>query len=351
MPRTTMNFRLNHVAFLVPSVERSAALLASAGFEVGTPQVFPGEGTKEVYVGHEALGARLLLLEAVDDGPYLRTWRKRGAGLHHVAIDVKSHDAFLEEISDSGWLVHPRSIGMMRRGGALFLARPGIGTLIEVNLGNERSGAVIENVQVPCAPHLVTCLQSLAIEGLTPGTEAAVRMSGQTWTWEALAGRHPVAEQILAWLAERKIEFREHRHRPAATCEEAAAFRGSALAAGAKTLLVKAGEKFRLVTLSAADELDSRLLRQALGTQKLRFATREELRAMVGVEPGAVAPVPVNGLPLVVDEDLLHQPTLSFNIGETIHSITMATEDFVRNVSFERAKITGERSPEQRVQV
>jgi catechol 2,3-dioxygenase-like lactoylglutathione lyase family enzyme len=123
---------MSHVAMLVPSVDRSAVVLAEHGFSIGQAEIWEGEGTREIYVGGKDRSATLLLMEPVLEGAYTRAMAKRGAGLHHIAIDVLDLEGYLERIASSGWLLHPKSLDSIRKSRTAWLARPGIPALIEV---------------------------------------------------------------------------------------------------------------------------------------------------------------------------------------------------------------------------
>lgn len=122
---------LSHVAVLVPSVRAAAARCQAEGWELGPIEEFPGEGTREVYVGPPGSEGRLLFMEAIGPGPYRRALEKRGPGLHHVAVDVASLDDLVASLAGAGWLLHPASLGTLARK-TVYLARPGLGALIEV---------------------------------------------------------------------------------------------------------------------------------------------------------------------------------------------------------------------------
>lgn len=123
---------LHHVAVLVRSAKTAAAQCADAGYEVGPTEDFPSEGTREVYVGPPTDPARLLLMEATGPGPYRTALDKRGPGLHHVAVHVASLETYVASLAGSGWLLHPRSLHTYDHRKAVYLARPGLHTLIEV---------------------------------------------------------------------------------------------------------------------------------------------------------------------------------------------------------------------------
>jgi len=120
-------------------------------------------------------------------------------------------------------------------------------------------------------------------------------------------------------------------HRPVYTSEEAAAVRGTPLASGAKALLLKADDRFILAVFPADRKLDNRKLRELLGVKSLRFASREELWQLTGVQPGAVPPFgSLFGLPTYCDPALFQQPELNFNIGDNAVSMHLRAEDYLR---------------------
>lgn len=120
----------SHIALLVPSARKAADHLRKFGFQVGKEDRFEGEGTLEIYIEYGKSNS-LLLMEAIGPGPYKQALEKRGPGLHHIAIDVKNVETFVDSLSGSGWLLHPRSLHTLKHKTA-YLARPGFPCLIEV---------------------------------------------------------------------------------------------------------------------------------------------------------------------------------------------------------------------------
>lgn len=39
------------------------------------------------------------------EGAYTRAMKKRGPGLHHIAVDVLNLESFVDDLSGSGWLL------------------------------------------------------------------------------------------------------------------------------------------------------------------------------------------------------------------------------------------------------
>ena len=140
-----------------------------------------------------------------------------------------------------------------------------------------------------------------------------------------------VLERIRALLDSRGIAYRLVEHDPTRTSEESAQARGEPLRVGGKALVLRADGAFHLLVLSAASKLDSRAVKQQLGARKTRFATREELLALTGLEPGAVPPFgePILALPLHVDEALCENERIAFNAGSLTTSIVMALPDYL----------------------
>src|SRR5665213_933131 len=128
--------RPSHVALLVPSVQKTADFLKPHGFEIGQAENWEGEGTKEIYI-EQTQANSLLLMEPAKPGAYERAMKKRGPGLHHLAIDVLNLNEFITSITHSGWLIHPVSIRTMKDSQTAYLAKPGFPALIEVQERNE----------------------------------------------------------------------------------------------------------------------------------------------------------------------------------------------------------------------
>lgn len=126
-----MKFEISpsHVAILVPSVRKAADYLRNFKYEIGEEEIF--EETKEIYV-HGSERNSLLLMEPKGHGSYQRALKKRGPGIHHLAIDVLNIEKFLNSLSGSGWFLHLNSLKTLKNSRTAYLARPGFPALIEV---------------------------------------------------------------------------------------------------------------------------------------------------------------------------------------------------------------------------
>lgn len=126
------------------------------------------------------------------------------------------------------------------------------------------------------------------------------------------------------------VPFTVTRHAPVYTSEEAAAIRGVPLCTGAKALVIKAAEAFLLLVVPADRKLDSKKARVALGVKSLRFASREEVEQLTGLQPGSIPPFgSLFGLPTRCDPALAENDSINFNAGDHSISISLTYTDFV----------------------
>ena len=140
-----------------------------------------------------------------------------------------------------------------------------------------------------------------------------------------------LTEKIFNILKERNIDYKYIEHAPTVTCEESAAARGEDIGIGGKTLLFKDKRDFRIFVISARLQADSNRIRKILRSQRLRFATAQELMDLAGVEKGALPPFGREFLPydLYVDYSVLYNDKIAFNAGDITKSVIMSTNDWL----------------------
>src|SRR5262249_27400704 len=140
-----------------------------------------------------------------------------------------------------------------------------------------------------------------------------------------------VCDRLQNWLKQIGVPFTVSRHEPVFTSEQAAAVRGTSLASGAKALIVKAGEKFVLLVLPADRKLDSRKAREALKVKGMRFASKEEVQNLTGLQPGSIPPFgSLFQLETYCDPALGENASINFNAGDHAISIQMTYNDYVQ---------------------
>jgi Ala-tRNA(Pro) deacylase len=136
--------------------------------------------------------------------------------------------------------------------------------------------------------------------------------------------------RIEAWLNEHGVAFQVLRHEPVFTSAEAAAARGTPLASGAKALVCKANDEFRLFVLPADRKLSGKALRATHGWKSFRFATPDEVLELTGLTPGSIPPLgSLFGLATHCDRRLGEQSSINFNAGDHSISVSMRYDDYV----------------------
>ncbi len=134
--------------------------------------------------------------------------------------------------------------------------------------------------------------------------------------------------KIKQFLDENSVEYKTIHHQTTLTSEESAKARGESIKIGAKALLMK-GKKFVVVVLSADKKLNSKKLKNILGSKNLRFSTEEELTELTGCTKGCLPPFGhFFNLPLIVDSALFDEDKMAFNAGSLTYSIIMKTADY-----------------------
>jgi prolyl-tRNA editing enzyme YbaK/EbsC (Cys-tRNA(Pro) deacylase) len=153
-----------------------------------------------------------------------------------------------------------------------------------------------------------------------------------------------VLERIREALSQNDVVYCEISHIATHTSEESARVRGESLAVGAKALLLKTDNVFRLFVLPADRQLDTKKIKQELKVKSTRFATSEELLDLTDLVPGSVPPFGIPILPFELYGDTAIgavEDKVAFNAGSLTLSIVMKASDWktvAKPVQFSFAK-------------
>lgn len=146
-----------------------------------------------------------------------------------------------------------------------------------------------------------------------------------------------VFKKIVELLNSRGINFKSKEHAPTHTSEDSARERGDDLASGAKAIVYKIQDQFKLFVFPADQRMDPKMVKAYFKhhghrVKKTRFATAEELMEMTGLVPGSVPPFgsPILDLELFVDPSLSQNEFINFNAGSLTQSIRMNYEDYIK---------------------
>ena len=141
-----------------------------------------------------------------------------------------------------------------------------------------------------------------------------------------------VSEKILAILKKHNIDYETIEHEGATTCEEASALRNMPLRYGGKSILFKDKSTFRLFTLPANRKVENAKVRKILKSQKLRFATKDELKELAQVEKGALPPISKDlySFDHYIDKSLLENELIVFNAGILTLTVILKMSDYLK---------------------
>lgn len=137
-------------------------------------------------------------------------------------------------------------------------------------------------------------------------------------------------KELFEFLDEKNSVYKKISHASTANSEESAAARGEDISIGGKAIVMKIEDEFYVFILSAAKKIDSSSLRHRFKAKRIRFATREELLEITGLEPNCVPPFgrPLIDLDLFVDDSVFKNKKIAFNACSRTNSVIMDIEQY-----------------------
>lgn len=141
--------------------------------------------------------------------------------------------------------------------------------------------------------------------------------------------------RFMAYLDQHGIAYRLIDHAPEGRTEIVSAMRGNTLAQAAKciVLMVKIGKKITRYVLAVVPgdrRVDLPAIKAMLGGTYIAFATPEIAERLAGSVTGTILPFSFNPeLELIVDDAVLDNPELYFNVARLDRSIVLQTSDYV----------------------
>ncbi|MBI2029769.1 hypothetical protein HYT02_05100 [Candidatus Gottesmanbacteria bacterium] len=139
-----------------------------------------------------------------------------------------------------------------------------------------------------------------------------------------------VFEKIIDLLNKNHITYKLYEHAPVFTSKDAAKIRDTKETQGVKALLFIADGKPILLVLPGSLKVDTKTFKNNKNIEDLRFATKDEVFDLAGVEVGAVPPLGnIMGISTFVDKKLLDEDKIAFNVGSHTKSIKMKTKDYL----------------------
>ena len=84
-----------------------------------------------------------------------------------------------------------------------------------------------------------------------------------------------------------------------------------------------------MIVIPADRRLANRQIRKSESIRRLRFASREEVEDLTGLQPGSIPPFgSLFNLPTWCDTQLAAQPVINFNAGDHAISISLSYVDY-----------------------
>jgi len=148
--------------------------------------------------------------------------------------------------------------------------------------------------------------------------------------------------KVTEFLDSKKIQYRILPHeKEVFTCEDAAKERAITIDEMIKTLfLIDKNGKQILAGIIADKKLDLDKLREVASAQKLRFATKDEIKEILGYTMGAVPPIVFDSNTTVVfDEEIKSKEKVSISSGDLMAGIELKAKDLIELVKPKIGKI------------
>jgi Ala-tRNA(Pro) deacylase len=127
-----------------------------------------------------------------------------------------------------------------------------------------------------------------------------------------------------------------HEHPPLATVEDAHAIWDTLPGAQVKNLFIKdAGKQYWLVVVPGDPRMDTKAMAPLIGSKRISFASADDLRAILGVEPGSVTPLAMmndtrHQVRLVIHAPLMQAETLLVHPLVNTATLAMPPADLAR---------------------
>ena len=144
------------------------------------------------------------------------------------------------------------------------------------------------------------------------------------------------SDDLLAHLQSLGIDAKTSTHPPLMTVDDAKRLRGDLPGGHVKNLFLRdKRERFWLLTTLEDTRVDLKRMAQRLDAGRFTFANADQLKALLGILPGAVSPLAVindtaRQFTMVLDEALLAHDPLNVHPLVNDRTTTMATGDLLR---------------------
>lgn len=141
----------------------------------------------------------------------------------------------------------------------------------------------------------------------------------------------PIPQKIINHLNKGKIKYEILKHKTVYTAYDLANTLKKKLNEIAKTLVVKADNKYYLIALPANFRLDLEKLKKTLKVRKIGIAKENVMAKVFKVKPGAITPFgTIHKVGVLVDKALLKTQQVIFGAGSFTESLRFKVKDFLK---------------------
>ncbi|WP_338834470.1 YbaK/EbsC family protein [Bradyrhizobium septentrionale] len=142
-----------------------------------------------------------------------------------------------------------------------------------------------------------------------------------------------MSPDVKTFLENAGIPFRVHAHAPRISFEDHGNAGSFDPAAAIKSLAFRLSDgSYVIVALRARARVDYKRIADALGVRRadLRAATADQLETDLGMQPGGVAPIPLRGARILLDNDVPKLDTIYCGSGRKDATIEISGRDLSR---------------------
>ncbi len=140
--------------------------------------------------------------------------------------------------------------------------------------------------------------------------------------------------EIKDYIIRLGLSFKEFKHPPVYTCEEAEKYNKDIKGVHSKNLFIKdkKSKRFYLVILPASKKLNMDNLGELLN-DNIKFADEEDLKNILGLNKGAVSPFGLindkeNKVQIIIDKEVWNSKFVSFHPNINTETLELTKEDF-----------------------
>lgn len=139
-----------------------------------------------------------------------------------------------------------------------------------------------------------------------------------------------IPKKIEKYLHQHKIDHKVVVHKTVYTAYDLAQTTKRKLSSIAKTIALKADQKYILVVLPATHRLDTVRLSKLLKVKKLRIVKEVELASVFKIKPGAIVPFATfHNVPIYVDKTLLKSRVVLVSGGSHTESLQLKAKTII----------------------